>query len=317
MSRKNPSISLNCSLATPAPLTTATPNTPEILNAIINISSHHLEKITANEIELKKEKTTENDRIEAANAGQGMRSQQMHEDNNINRYHSQFIREGLKMKVKQKIKEETFQTSDASFGFNDINDGGANLTFEDEERRLRRRERNKVAATKCRNKKKERTTRLIAEGEVLEIQNTALKEELRKLEAEARSLTDLLSQHSKVCLQKRKLESESSELGGPQDPHRKQRKVEQPRAHLDLPERSNKADYENNMEAFQPNYYHGLDLDNPEVSIKSEDPGNNFYGGRRYFNHFSPGYSMFENQPFCLPSYGPTQGPDPSMCLAL
>ena len=45
------------------------------------------------------------------------------EDNNINRYHSQFIREGLKMKVKQKIKEETFQTQEASFGFNDINDG--------------------------------------------------------------------------------------------------------------------------------------------------------------------------------------------------
>ena len=124
MSGKNPSISLNCSLATPAALTTATPNTPEILNAIINISSHHLEKITANEIELKKEKTTENDQVEVANAaGHSMSSQQMHEDNNINRYHSQFIREGLKMKVKQKIKEETFQTLDASFGFNDINDG--------------------------------------------------------------------------------------------------------------------------------------------------------------------------------------------------
>ena len=124
MSGRNPSISLNCSLATPAPLTTATPNTPEILNAIINISSHHLEKMTANEIELKKEKTTENDQVEVANAaGQCLSSGQMHEDNNINRYHSQFIREGLKMKVKQKIKEETFQTSDASFGFNDINDG--------------------------------------------------------------------------------------------------------------------------------------------------------------------------------------------------
>ena len=105
---------------------------------------------------------------------------------------------------------------------------GAKLTFEDEERRLRRRERNKVAATKCRNKKKERTTRLIAEGEVLEIQNTALKEELRKLEAEARSLTDLLRQHSKICARKRKAESDKCESRDPsQDPHRKQRKVEQ------------------------------------------------------------------------------------------
>ena len=123
MSGKNPSISLNCSLTTPASLTTPTPNTPEILNAIINISSHHLEKISANEIELKREKTTENDQAEVGKAGQGLSSRQMHEDNNINRYHSQFIREGLKMKVKQKIKEETFQTLDASFVFNDINDG--------------------------------------------------------------------------------------------------------------------------------------------------------------------------------------------------
>ena len=121
MSARNPSISLNCSLTAPSTLTTPTPNTPEILAAIINISSHHLEKISPNEIQLKTENTTENDLVE--NAGQGMSSQKIHEDNNINRYHSQFIREGLKMKVKQKIKEETFQTQDASFGFNDINDG--------------------------------------------------------------------------------------------------------------------------------------------------------------------------------------------------
>merc|ERR1712038_385183 len=275
MSGRNLSISLNCSLAPPATMTTPTPNTPEILNAIINISSHHLEKITANEIQLKREKTNENDQDEGPIAGPSLISQQMHEDNNINKYHSQFIREGLK--VKQKIKEETFQTSDASFGFNDINEGGAKLTFEDEERRLRRRERNKVAATKCRNKKKERTTRLIAEGEVLEIQNTALKEELRKLEAEARSLTDLLRQHSKICARKRKLESDKCESRDPsQDPHRKQRKIEHQRAHLDLPERSNQTGFETNMEAFQTNYYHGLNADDPEVSIKSEDPCNNF-----------------------------------------
>merc|ERR1711997_290987 len=89
MSGKQRSISLNCSMDTPASLTTATPNTPEILNAIINISSHHLEKIAANEIELKKEKTNENDRVEVGTAGQGLSSQQMQEDNNINRYHSQ------------------------------------------------------------------------------------------------------------------------------------------------------------------------------------------------------------------------------------
>lgn len=35
------------------------------------------------------------------------------------------------------------------------------LTAEDEERRRRRRERNKIAATKCRLKKRERTTHLM------------------------------------------------------------------------------------------------------------------------------------------------------------
>jgi len=66
----------------------------------------------------------------------------------------------------------------------DIKKENEDLTAEDEERRRRRRDRNKVAATKCRNKKKERTTLLIAEGEVLEIQNSSFKEELIRLEVE-------------------------------------------------------------------------------------------------------------------------------------
>ena len=98
----------------------ATPNTPEILNAIINISSQHLESITTNEITLKKEETNEN---EPFPPGRRDWEDNKIEHKNINKYHSQFIREGLKMKVKQKIKEETFQTQEASFGFNDINDG--------------------------------------------------------------------------------------------------------------------------------------------------------------------------------------------------
>merc|ERR1711973_442740 len=129
-----------------------------------------------------------------------------------NKYHSQFIREGLKMKVKQKIKEETFQTPDISFDFDDtINDRGANLTSEDEERRLRRRERNKVAATKCRNKKKERTTRLIAEGEVLEVQNVTLKEELERLVAQEKKLKEMLQYHGASCAKKMKKYEESDQ----------------------------------------------------------------------------------------------------------
>lgn len=53
------------------------------------------------------------------------------------------------------------------------------LTPEDEERRRRRRERNKIAATKCRMKKRERTVNLVTESEVLETQNIDLKAQLK------------------------------------------------------------------------------------------------------------------------------------------
>ena len=131
MSRKKSSISLNCSLTIPTSTMTtpisgsATPNTPEILNAIINISSPHLERITASEIQLKTEETNENELVPPGGRNGEINKVEAGkiEPNNINKYHSQFIREGLKMKVKQKIKEETFQSPDISFDFDDtIND---------------------------------------------------------------------------------------------------------------------------------------------------------------------------------------------------
>ena len=71
--------------------------------------------------------------------------------------------------------------------------------MEDELRRRRRRERNKVAATKCRNKKKERTGMLVKEGEILETQNSSLKIEISRLEAEKRHLMDILALHESSC----------------------------------------------------------------------------------------------------------------------
>lgn len=58
-------------------------------------------------------------------------------------------------------------------------DPSPQLTPEDEERRRRRRERNKIAATKCRMKKRERTVNLVTESEVLENQNIDLKAQLK------------------------------------------------------------------------------------------------------------------------------------------
>ena len=74
------------------------------------------------------------------------------------------------------------------------------MTPEDEERRRRRRERNKIAATKCRMKKRERTMNLVSESEILEKQNIDLKELERKLEKECQELLEALQQHSKMCV---------------------------------------------------------------------------------------------------------------------
>jgi len=285
----------------------ATPNTPEILNAIINISSQHLESITTNEITLKKEETNENEPLPP-----GRRDWEDNniEHKNINKYHSQFIREGLKMKVKQKIKEEISQTADISLGFDDtMNDGGANLTFEDEERRLRRRERNKVAATKCRNKKKERTTKLIAEGELLEIQNASLKDELSKLEAEKRSLHDLLSQHSKVCVKKRKFDGDGLQTKDKKHrqnptPESKERTFSNQRPQLDF--------NQSNMEAFQNYNYNGYNGEAPGLYIKQEtEQCNDFYSRQGYFQ-----YGYFSQSSSCLPGYSLNPGAE-NMCLAL
>jgi len=109
------------------------------------------------------------------------------------------------MKVKQKIKEEP-NLEVGKVEVEDIKKEEENLTAEDEERRRRRRDRNKVAATKCRNKKKERTTLLIAEGEVLEIQNSSFKEELIRLEVEKRRLTEILAEHEQSCAKRPRID---------------------------------------------------------------------------------------------------------------
>lgn len=74
------------------------------------------------------------------------------------------------------------------------------LTPEDEERRRRRRERNKIAATKCRLKKREKTVNLVQESEVLETQNIDLKTQIQELETQRRRLVDMLAMHTPSCM---------------------------------------------------------------------------------------------------------------------
>ena len=144
------SISLNCSVA--ALSGAESPNTPEILNAIINISSDHLETYARSTI---KTEPSNNDNEYATNTNTATASSsscrfdfsgrfpssssssssmysahaQCHSlqspDNSlchqgvsppgpgvtVKNYHSQFVKEGLKLKVKQKIKDESSSLS--------------------------------------------------------------------------------------------------------------------------------------------------------------------------------------------------------------
>ncbi|XP_059086749.1 activating transcription factor 3-like isoform X2 [Tigriopus californicus] len=132
----------------------------------------------------------------------------------VQHFRSQFIKEGLKIKVQQNLgagrgrhtSEESIASTSVSSPANPAtpnSEGVAikseELTEEDEIRRQRRRERNKVAATKCRNKKKQRTQLLVKESEVLVEQNRHLKTEITKLEVEKKRLMDVLSLHQPSC----------------------------------------------------------------------------------------------------------------------
>ena len=60
------------------------------------------------------------------------------------------------------------------------------FTPENDEKRRRRRERNKIAAEKCRNKRKAAIEKLYSESESVAVQNSKYKEDIAKLEAEQR-----------------------------------------------------------------------------------------------------------------------------------
>merc|ERR1719510_2590629 len=132
----------------------------------------------------------------------------------VQAYTSQFIKEGLKIKMRQRIGSGSATPSPVKESVNlnaELEEYSKpkikrikleNLTPDDMNKRQRRRERNKIAATKCRNKKKARTVNLMKESETLDAQNKALKIEIGKLETEKSRLIDVLSRHQPNCAKK-------------------------------------------------------------------------------------------------------------------
>jgi len=106
------------------------------------------------------------------------------------------------MKVREKLKkepEDCFQIS------TQIKKEKEELTTDDQLRRLKRRERNKIAGEKCRNKKKLETMKLFATSDSVRLQNVQYKEEISRLEAEYKHLANILDHHKLVCRKREKL----------------------------------------------------------------------------------------------------------------
>nr|XP_023669554.1 protein fosB isoform X1 [Paramormyrops kingsleyae] len=73
------------------------------------------------------------------------------------------------------------------------------LTPEEEEKRRVRRERNKLAAAKCRNRRRELTDRLQSETDILEEEKSELEAEISELQKEKERLEFVLVAHQPGC----------------------------------------------------------------------------------------------------------------------
>ncbi|KAG7466402.1 hypothetical protein MATL_G00164430 [Megalops atlanticus] len=73
------------------------------------------------------------------------------------------------------------------------------LSPEDEAKRKIRRERNKMAAAKCRNRRRELTETLQAETDILEDEKSTLQNEIASLMKEKEQLEFILAAHKPIC----------------------------------------------------------------------------------------------------------------------
>ncbi|XP_035276770.1 proto-oncogene c-Fos-like [Anguilla anguilla] len=97
-------------------------------------------------------------------------------------------------------QRSTTFTSAGTKGLNTRKRGnGEQLSPEEDDKKRLRRERNKMAAAKCRNRRRELTDTLQAETDVLEDEKSALKTEIANLMKEREKLEFILMAHRPVC----------------------------------------------------------------------------------------------------------------------
>ncbi|XP_059610442.1 activating transcription factor 3 isoform X2 [Phlebotomus argentipes] len=189
-----------------------TPRTPEILNSLIDITNPlEYSYSSARPSQVSNVDSCCSDSTLDSPAGQTTPP-------SVQKTCSLLIKAGLKLSIQSKRKMSGGSGGDSSGGEpsgklakkeeNTSDEDGeekslaksGQLTPEDEDRRRRRRERNKIAATKCRMKKRERTLNLVSESEALEQQNIELKTQERALETQKRKLLEALQSHSSQCI---------------------------------------------------------------------------------------------------------------------
>ncbi|XP_077997047.1 cyclic AMP-dependent transcription factor ATF-3-like isoform X2 [Glandiceps talaboti] len=108
----------------------------------------------------------------------------------------------LKEEIKYTIQTKRLQRGLTELRVEPYRPKGERLTQEEIERRDERRERNRAAATKCRNKKRERMQVLEKETQKLTTQNESLLKQIDCLHKEKEELTFLLNTHLIHCPQR-------------------------------------------------------------------------------------------------------------------
>ncbi|XP_061174301.1 uncharacterized protein LOC133183358 isoform X2 [Saccostrea echinata] len=108
---------------------------------------------------------------------------------------SPLLKEGIKHKIKARRIAEGKEEIRVEFK----EPSPERLTPEEEERRKIKREKNKLAAQKCRNKKRKLADTLEEETLRLEEKQEKLQDQVQRLREEREHLLDLLKIHSQVC----------------------------------------------------------------------------------------------------------------------
>jgi len=85
------------------------------------------------------------------------------------------------------------------------------LSFEEEEKRRIRRERNKIAAFKCRQRRKEHMQKLQEESDELNNENSALERELAALKAQKEQLETMFQRHKCIIKDVKSKETKPTE----------------------------------------------------------------------------------------------------------